>query len=199
MAKYNSLAALFTAIANAIRSKSGSTANIVAEDFPEAIQNLSSSNLADLVSGFGTGYLNVDLSSEYPIKDYAFYDCQYSSIEANPKGIGTYAFAECKNLTTVKLWIALGTTPFQKGAFQNCSSLTAIIIPFNQLGDYDVKENAFAGTPIASGTGYIYVQAAHYDQCIAAEGMAPYFSQVRVLEDYTVDGTVGGELDPNKI
>lgn len=40
MAKYASLAALFEAIADAIRSKTGSTADIVAENFPEEIAKI---------------------------------------------------------------------------------------------------------------------------------------------------------------
>ena len=40
MAKYASLAALFEAIADAIRAKTGSTADIVAENFPEEIANI---------------------------------------------------------------------------------------------------------------------------------------------------------------
>ena len=43
--KYSSLGALFTAIANAIRSKNGDTAGIVADDFPEVITNLRASDL----------------------------------------------------------------------------------------------------------------------------------------------------------
>lgn len=41
MAKHSSLAALFTAIADAIRAKTGGTEAIVADDFPEAITAIS--------------------------------------------------------------------------------------------------------------------------------------------------------------
>ena len=41
MAKFNNLTDLFTAIANAIRSKTGSTDSIVADDFPDAIAAIS--------------------------------------------------------------------------------------------------------------------------------------------------------------
>lgn len=40
MAKHNTLTELFSAIANAIRAKGKTTAEIVADDFPEAIENL---------------------------------------------------------------------------------------------------------------------------------------------------------------
>ena len=41
MAKYNSLKDLFTATADAIRAKTGGTDTIVAEDFPEVIEGMS--------------------------------------------------------------------------------------------------------------------------------------------------------------
>ena len=37
---HTTLSSLFTAIANAIRAKTGSTATIVADDFPEAITSI---------------------------------------------------------------------------------------------------------------------------------------------------------------
>ena len=42
MAKYTSLAALFKAIADAIRGKTGGTDTIVADDFPKAIEGIAS-------------------------------------------------------------------------------------------------------------------------------------------------------------
>ena len=59
--------------------------------------------------------------------------------------------------------------------------------------------NAFTGTPIASGTGYIYVPAVLIDSYKAATNWSTYAAQFRALEDYTVDGTTTGELDETKI
>ena len=53
--------------------------------------------------------------------------------------------------------------------------------------------------PIASGAGYIYVPAALVDSYKVATNWSTYAAQFRALEDYTVDGTTMGELDPNKI
>lgn len=55
------------------------------------------------------------------------------------------------------------------------------------------------GTPIANGTGYIYVPSALIEQYKVAENWSTYASQFRALEDYTVDGTITGELDETKI
>ena len=44
--------------------------------------------------------------------------------------------------------------------------------------------NAFAGTPIASGSGYIYVPADLVDTYKAATNWATYAGQIRAIEDY---------------
>jgi hypothetical protein len=54
-------------------------------------------------------------------------------------------------------------------------------------------------TKIASGTGYIYVPAARVNNYKSATYWKDYAAQIRALEDYTVDGTITGALDPNKI
>ena len=59
--------------------------------------------------------------------------------------------------------------------------------------------NAFSSTPIASGTGYIYVPRALVDSYKAASKWSTYANQFRALEDYTVDGTTTGALDETKI
>ena len=59
--------------------------------------------------------------------------------------------------------------------------------------------NVFKNTPIASGTGYIYVPRALVDSYKVATNWATYAAQFRALEDYTVDGTVTGDLDESKI
>lgn len=51
----------------------------------------------------------------------------------------------------------------------------------------------------ASGTGYIYVPAASVDVYKNVGGWKAYAAQFRALEDYTVDGTITGELDESKI
>ena len=59
--------------------------------------------------------------------------------------------------------------------------------------------SAFSSTPIASGTGYIYVPRALVDSYKAASNWSTYANQFRALEDYTVDGTTTGALDESKI
>lgn len=82
-------------------------------------------------------------------------------------------------------------------AFESCSVLKSLLLRGNNVCTLSNK-NAFNSTPIASGTGYIYVPSALIEQYKAATNWSTYAAQFRALEDYTVDGTVTGELDPAK-
>ena len=104
--------------------------------------------------------------------------------------------------------------------FMNCLLLETADFPsatkINAYGFYSAKKmsvcilrsetmatlanvNAFTSTPVASGTGYIYVPRALVDTYKAATNWSTYADQFRALEDYTVDGTITGELDESKI
>ena len=58
---------------------------------------------------------------------------------------------------------------------------------------------AFSDTPQVNGTGYIYVPRALVDSYKAETNWSTMLNQFRALEDYTVDGTIHGDLDWNKI
>lgn len=81
-----------------------------------------------------------------------------------------------------------------------CSKLTALVLRNpSQVVTLVSGSNFLASTPIKSGTGYIYVPSALVDSYKAATNWSTYAAQFRALEDYTVDGTTTGELDPTKI
>lgn len=82
--------------------------------------------------------------------------------------------------------------------FQNCRKLTALILRAESVVTL-VSTNSFTSTPIASGTGYIYVPRSLVDSYKSATNWSTYANQFRALEDYTVDGTITGELDESKI
>ena len=74
-----------------------------------------------------------------------------------------YGFSSCSSLTTVSLPACETLSDF---AFYECSSLTALILGNDTVAKlYDA--NAFSGTPIESGTGYIYVPDSIVDQYAA--------------------------------
>ena len=103
-------------------------------------------------------------------------------------------------LETVDIGTAGITSNLTIGAqdFSGCSKLTALIIRWDKVATLR-NVNALNGTAIRSGTGYIYVPSALVSQYQAATNWSTYSARFRALEDYTVDGTASGELDPNKI
>lgn len=142
----------------------------------------------------------------------AFAEC-YSLTTVNfpaATSIGSYAFNICYKLTTINFPIA---TSIGEAAFQNCTSLTTTNFP----AVTSIGENAFIGcaslitlilrsetmatlgsdtafnkTPIASGTGYIYVPATLVNTYKAATNWTTYANQIRAIEDYPE--ITGGEM-----
>ena len=109
--------------------------------------------------------------------------------------IGNQSFAGCTALA--KLDFNDLATIYNR-AFYGCSKLTALIIRGSNVCSLKSTNN-LTNTPIASGTGYIYVPSALIDSYKTATNWSAYADQFRALEDYTVDGTTTGELDESKI
>ena len=144
-------------------------------------------------------------------------DRSITEVSNNATSIGNYAFKECTKLTTADFPLA---TSIASDAFKGCTKLATVDFPLVKILDGSIfsgcsqltavmlrsetmvtlkNANAFTGTPIASGTGYFYVPRALIDSYKSATNWSTYASQFRALEDYTVDGTISGELDPTKI
>ena len=115
--------------------------------------------------------------------------------------IGAYAFRDCSKLTTADFAAATSIGAY---TFQICSKLKAIILRSETMATLS-NTYALDSTPIASGTGYIYVPRALLSDTDEtkdyrrATNWSDYAAQFRALEDYTLDGTTTGALDPNKI
>lgn len=152
--------------------------------------------------------------------DYnAFQNCSSLTTADFPvvKSIGNYVFQNCSALTTANFHAATSigsdafygcsalttadfhaVTSIANRAFYGCSALTTLILRSETTAKL-FNTNAFSSnTPIASGTAYIYVPAALIEDYKVAYGWSTYAAQFRALEDYTVDGTTTGELDPTK-
>lgn len=109
--------------------------------------------------------------------------------------VGPFAFYACDQFTTVDFQNVTSIGPH---SFRFCSNLTKLILRKNTVCTLS-NTNALINTPIASGTGYIYVPSALIDEYKAATNWVTYAAQFRALEDYTVDGTTTGELDESKV
>jgi hypothetical protein len=172
--------------------------------------------LGSIIDGSITEFKDSVLTS---VRRNAFYGCtNLTTVDLRKvTNIPTGTFFNCTNLTTLnipnvtdietdgiydtkitKLDLPNIRRIANKGLY-NCANLTTLILRSNTLC---TLENVFAfyGGPIKNGTGYIYVPSALKSQYVSAsewKSLKP--EQFRALEDYTVDGTITGELDPTKI
>ena len=94
--------------------------------------------------------------------------------------IGNNCFAGCPNLKVLDL-PSLST--IGASAFKSCSKLDTLILRVNTVCQLD-NINAFEGTPIANGAGYIYVPSALVETYKTATNWTVYADQIRAIEDY---------------
>ena len=149
---------------------------------------------------------------------YAFYGfpALHTAIFANAKRIEQYAFAHCSKLETIKVPLSENVgyfsfyeceklkeadfpcvTSVSTYAFKGCIALKTLILRSGTLATLS-GVNALGDTPIEKGKGCIYVPSALIDSYKSATNWTTYANQFRVLEDYTVDGTVTGEVDTTR-
>ena len=116
--------------------------------------------------------------------------------------LGTYCFRDNKMLSEVSLPLC-PTLP--QNVLYNCDALTKISLPsvttisasaFNGCANFQTlilgassvvtlsNTNAFSGTKIASGTGYIYVPSTLVDSYKTATNWTTYANQIRAIEAY---------------
>lgn len=127
---------------------------------------------------------NVNLPKVERLYDYAFNGCNLLTVLDFPNvtSVSVLAFVECPLLKAVVLRSSRGA--------------------HFRLSDVEGStEHAFWRTPIHDGTGYFYVPREMIQpwQTACADAELTIGNQFRALEDYTVDGTVTGELDLSKI
>lgn len=112
--------------------------------------------------------------------------------------LGDAVFASNPSLQYIEVGPLTTRNYVYRNTFKNCPSLTTLVIRATGLINLE-NVNAFEGTPIASGTGYIYIPSALIPNFQTATNWSTFANQFRALEDYTVDGTVTGEFDRTKI
>lgn len=105
--------------------------------------------------------------------------------------IRSNAFERCSSLTKLDFPLV---SRINSGAFAYCTSLKALVLRNETVCTLDAIA-ILSTCPIADGTGYIYVPSALIESYKAAANWSTYANQFRNLEEWTVDGTVTGELD----
>lgn len=68
-------------------------------------------------------------------------------------------------------------------AFENCNALETVILASDTQVSL-AQTGSFKNTPIANGTGYIYVPSALVDSYKSATNWSTFASQIRAIEDY---------------
>lgn len=116
--------------------------------------------------------------------------------------ISSYTFQNCTSLTSVDLPMLTNLAPY---VFIGCTSLTKLDLPMlsniENYGLYNAtalntlilrnetmctlgSSSPLYGTPIASGTGYVYVPSALVDTYKADSNWSTFAAQIRAIEDY---------------
>ncbi len=129
---------------------------------------------------------------------WAFLECGSLTDVVLPKleRIEGSPFDECSN---IKVLDFSSVIRFGPNALEYAYSLKALVLRNEQQVCQLDGNRALVETQIDYGEGYIYVPRALLDSYKAATNWSAYADQLRALEDYTVDGTVTGALDENKI
>lgn len=145
-----------------------------------------------------TKLVTVNLPSVTSLANYAFYQCSGLVTAKLPKltSVSTQVFYSCTKLKHADCG-NLGNIPAQ--TFNACSALTELILRKTSSICTLSNVNGVNNTPIGKGTGYVYVPAALIESYRSATNWSTFTAQFRALEDYTVDGTITGELDESKI
>lgn len=153
---------------------------------------------------YGTGLTNVNIPLAKTIRNSAFNTCNKLTDADFPNTttigqnafymcaqlvntnfpsvttIGATAFAACGKLTKLDF---PSVTSIMTSAFSNCSLLETLIIRSDSVCTLS-NTNALASTPIAKGTGYIYVPSALVNSYKSATNWSAYADQIRAIEDY---------------
>ena len=138
------------------------------------------------------------------IPDYCFYNCAKLALTRLPDGItniSTYSFYGCSNLALTEL--PSGVTYIGANIFSNCTSLPSMtclgnvtyigsntFIGCSNLSYFalpnvtavpSLSNSVFVRTPIANGTGYIYVPDTLVENFKAATEWCNYAEQIRPI------------------
>lgn len=163
-----------------------------------------------LLDGSITEYIDNEITE---ICGYAFYgrSSLRKVVVPNVEFIEIYTFYLCRYLE----WLDLSNVEaVSNSAVWYCNSLKTLIfrgpVPsyvssgasasFNFAQCYRMTGTVHSTyNPDGLQDGYIYVPSEYLADYQSAAGFSTVATQIRALEDYTVDGTVTGELDETKI
>lgn len=183
-------------MADAIRAKTNKTNTMTPTEMITEISSIKTDTILEIYTSSTTDCIWEDNDIiTIPIGLFAYCTKLNKVIAPNVTTVGSNAFANCTTLTIVDF---SNVSNFTYNTFANDVSLVVLIL--RKTGSITTLgyTTAFTNTSIAKGTGYIYVPSALIDSYKSAKNWLTFADQFRALEDYTVDGTVDGELDESK-
>lgn len=115
----------------------------------------------------------------------AFIACTNMNLEklsSNLTTIGESAFQNCKGLTSLDT-VSTALSKIDTNAFNGCSNLTTLIV--RATTPPTLKSQPFSATPIANGTGYIYVP----DESVEAykTSWSGYANQIKGISELAIE------------
>lgn len=126
-----------------------------------------------------TNLVNANLPNVTCVGTYSFYNCTNLSNINCPKltNVTNYSFTNCKNLTTFEC----AAENIWNYTFSNCINLTSLTLT-NATTVCNLRyTTAFNNTPIASGTGNIYVPSSLVASYKAASNWSTYASRIYAI------------------
>lgn len=149
-----------TAIANAIRTKTGGTNSLTLDQMASEIDNIQSGGATvpyiEEVCDSNGNLIDVAMHGYIKIRNYAFYNCSQLALTSLPSSIisiGNYAFCDCSKLALTNL--PSGITSIDDNTFYGCSQLALTSLPqgLTSIGEYafnnctGLTSITFEGTP----------------------------------------------------
>ena len=150
------------------------------------------------------GLTSVNMPNVTSVESVAFNGCsKLTSVNMpNVTSVGNYAFQNCSVLTSIDM---PNVTSVRNYAFDGCSNLKTLVLRKDTVCTTN-STTVVSNTPFASGKagGTLLVPSALIERYKTATNWSAILSQNAnnrfiALEDYTVDGTITGEIDWDKL
>ena len=137
-----------------------------------------------------TQLIQFDAPNAVTLESYLFYVCSKLPSVNFPvaTNIPNYCFGTCAAFVKADFG---SVTSINASAFASSSKFETLILRSTTMATL-ANVNAFSGTKIASGTGYIYVPKSLVDSYKGATNWLTYEAQFRAIEDYP--DICGGEV-----
>ena len=118
------------------------------------------------------------------ILNNAFQNCKNITIKELPEGVSNLSVSVFRNCTSITEMTFLGAvSSISAFVFDGCSNLEKLVIPNNTTVPTLQGTNAFTGTKIASGTGYIYVPDDLVESFKTATNWSTYADQIKGMSE----------------